>query len=166
MYWRKCERSGVGTLDVATKPLALPNAERYLALSLVRVLQANMAAEAISPYVRNMPVYYATNLMSTMPFYWVLAGRTHEGSSRRYRAQLLYVQRVILALPIGLVESGCHEADNFRTGVDVKTGAIYCNECADFVYERTAARTFAIATFDAEEMLGGNVVQIIPLPYR
>ncbi|EPS95951.1 hypothetical protein FOMPIDRAFT_152388 [Fomitopsis schrenkii] len=39
--------------------------------------------------------------------------------------------------------------------VDVKTGSIYCNECADFVYESAAARTFAIATFDAEEIIGG-----------
>ena len=108
--------------------------------------------------MRSMSVYHATISMPTVPFHWVLAGRTHEGSPRRRRAQLLYVQRAILALPIGWVARVGYDADNFRTGVDVRTGTIYCNECADFAYESIAARTFAIAMFDAEEMLGGSLV--------
>ncbi|KAH9930059.1 uncharacterized protein B0H18DRAFT_160266 [Fomitopsis serialis] len=38
--------------------------------------------------------------------------------------------------------------------VDVKTGFIYCNACTDFVYDSATARTFAIATIGAEEIVG------------
>ncbi|KZT73568.1 cysteine proteinase [Daedalea quercina L-15889] len=40
--------------------------------------------------------------------------------------------------------------------VDVKTGFIYCNACSDFVYDSAAARTFAIAAFSAEDIIGGR----------